>query len=139
MVGNSARGSAREGACDPMNQLKTGVLLAGLTAVLVLMGHFLGGNQGMIVAFVIALAMNAGSYWFSDRIVLAMYRAQPVSPEQAPELYRIVSRLAERAGLPMPKLYVVPDPTPNAFATGRDPRHSAVAVNEGLLRVLDRA
>jgi len=120
-----------------MNQLKTGLLLAGLTVLLVLMGRWLGGTNGMVIAFVLALAMNVGSYWFSDRIVLAMYRAQPITPDQAPELYAIVQRLAERAGLPMPKLYVVPDPTPNAFATGRDPQHSAVAVNEGLLRLLD--
>ncbi|HEU4752278.1 MAG TPA: zinc metalloprotease HtpX [Armatimonadota bacterium] len=121
-----------------MNTLKTGLLLAGLTIVLVLMGRWLGGTQGMVIAFVMAMVMNVGSYWFSDRIVLSMYHAQPVTPEEVPELYGIISRLTERAGLPMPRLYVVPDPTPNAFATGRDPQHAAVAVNEGLLRVLDR-
>jgi heat shock protein HtpX len=94
--------------------------------------------NGMIIAFVFALVMNVGSYWFSDKIVLSMYRAQPVTPEEAPDLYRMVTRLCERAQLPMPQLYVIPDPTPNAFATGRDPQHSAVAVNEGLLRILDR-
>jgi heat shock protein HtpX len=120
-----------------MNHVKTGLLLAGLTVLLVLLGRALGGAQGMLIAFVFAIVMNVGSYWFSDRIVLAMYRAQPVTPEQAPDLYRMVARLCERASLPMPTLYVIPDPTPNAFATGRDPQHAAVAVNEGLLRVLD--
>lgn len=121
-----------------MNHLKTGLLLAGLTVILVLFGRLLGGAQGMVIAFVIAIAMNFGAYWFSDKIVLSMYRAQPVTPEQAPDLYRMVERLTQRANLPMPKLYVIPDPTPNAFATGRDPNHSAVAVNEGLLNILDR-
>jgi heat shock protein HtpX len=120
-----------------LNQLKTGMLLAGLTVLLVLIGRWLGGNTGMFIAFGVALVMNVGSYWFSDKIVLSMYRAQPITPEQAPELFRMVQRLSERAGLPMPALYVIPDPTPNAFATGRDPQHSAVAVNEGLLRILD--
>jgi heat shock protein HtpX len=116
--------------------LKTTVLLAGLTAVLVAVGRLLGGTQGMILAFGFAMLMNVGSYWFSDRIVLAMYRAQPLSREQAPAFYAMVERLCERAGLPLPTLYVIPDPTPNAFATGRDPKHSAVAVNQGLLNVL---
>ncbi len=121
-----------------MNQLKTGLLLAALTILLVLLGRLVAGMHGMLFAFALAMVMNFGAYWFSDRIVLAMYRAQPVGPEEAPELYRMVERLCERAGLPLPKLYVIPDPTPNAFATGRDPHHSAVAVNEGLLRLLDR-
>lgn len=121
-----------------MNQLKTALLLAGLTALLVVLGRWIGGMTGMYVAFAIALVMNVGSYWFSDKIVLSMYHAQPVTPNEAPELYRMVQRLSERAGLPMPALYVIPDPTPNAFATGRDPQHSAVAVNEGLLRILDQ-
>jgi heat shock protein HtpX len=120
-----------------MNQLKTGVLLAGLTALVMGIGYYFGRTGGMMLAFGLALVMNAGSYWFSDRIVLAMYRAQPVTPEQAPDLYAMVTRLCERANLPMPALYVVPDPTPNAFATGRDPKHSAVAVNDGLLRLLN--
>jgi heat shock protein HtpX len=118
---------------------KTGLLLAALTALLVVAGRALGGQQGMVIAFVLALVMNVGSYWFSDRIVLGMYRAQPVTPAEAPELYAMVTRLCERAGLPMPQLYVIDDPTPNAFATGRDPKHAAVAVNQGLLSVLDRA
>lgn len=121
-----------------MNHVKTGLLLAGLTVLLVLLGRWLGGAQGMIIAFVFAIVMNVGSYWFSDKIVLSMYHAQPISEAQAPDLYRMVARLCERANLPMPKLYVIPDPTPNAFATGRDPKHAAVAVNEGLLQILDR-
>lgn len=121
-----------------MNQLKTALLLAGLTALVVVLGRLLGGMTGMYIAFALALVMNVGSYWFSDKIVLSMYHAQPVTPNEAPDLYAMVQRLTERAGLPMPALYVIPDPTPNAFATGRDPHHSAVAVNEGLLRILDR-
>jgi len=122
-----------------MNHVKTGLLLAGLTVLLVLLGRALGGMNGMLIAFALALVMNVGSYWFSDRIVLSMYHAQPITPGEAPELYRMVQRLCERANLPMPALYVIPDPTPNAFATGRNPSHSAVAVNEGLLRILDSA
>ena len=122
-----------------MNHVKTGLLLAGLTVLLVLLGRLLGGAQGMVIAFVFAMVMNFGSYWFSDKIVLSMYRAQPLTPADSPEFYRMVERLCERANLPLPKLYVIPDPTPNAFATGRDPKHSAVAVNEGLLRMLDSA
>ncbi|MFN3650753.1 MAG: zinc metalloprotease HtpX [Armatimonadota bacterium] len=119
-----------------MNHVKTALLLTVMTVLLVLLGRWLGGPTGMVIAFGFALVMNVGSYWFSDKIVLAMYRAQPISPSEAPELYRMVERLCERASLPMPKLYVIQDPTPNAFATGRDPQHSAVAVNEGLLRIL---
>ena len=122
-----------------MNHIKTAVLLAGLTALLVVMGRVLGGATGMMIAFGLALVMNVGAYWFSDRIVLSMYRAQPLTPADAPQFYQMVQRLCERAGLPMPALYVIPDPTPNAFATGRDPHHSAVAVNQGLLNVLDQA
>ena len=107
-----------------MNQLKTGILLAGLTALLVVLGRYLGGEAGMVIAFGLALVMNAGAYWFSDRIVLSIYRAQPVTPREAPELYRMVERLCERARLPVPQLYVIPDPTPNAFATGRDPQQA---------------
>jgi len=121
-----------------MNQMKTALLLAGLTILLVLMGRVIGGANGMIIGFLFALVMNVGSYWFSDRIVLSMYRAQPLEPREAPEFTSMVERLCARAGLPMPALYVIPDPTPNAFATGRNPQHSAVAVNEGLLRILDR-
>ncbi len=119
-----------------MNHVKTGLLLAGLTVLLVLLGRAIGGMNGMLIAFAFALVMNVGSYWFSDKIVLSMYHAQPVTPEEAPDLYRMVERLCERARLPMPALYVIPDPTPNAFATGRDPKHAAVAVNAGLLQML---
>ena len=118
------------------NLVKTGVLLAALTVLLVLIGGALGGEQGMVVAFALAMVMNFGSYWFSDRIVLAMYRAQPVDEAQAPGLYRIVRTLATRAGIPMPRVYILPSEAPNAFATGRNPQHAAVAVTEGILRVL---
>jgi heat shock protein HtpX len=121
-----------------MNTLKTGVLLAGLTILFVLLGRAVGGTTGMVLAFGLAVVMNVGAYWFSDQIVLRMYHAQPISESQAPELFQMVARLCERARLPMPALYVIPDPTPNAFATGRDPKHAAVAVNEGLLRILDQ-
>jgi heat shock protein HtpX len=118
------------------NLVKTGVLLAALTVLLVLIGGALGGQQGMILAFVMAMVMNFGSYWFSDRIVLAMYRAQPVDEAQAPGLYRIVRTLATRAGIPMPRIYILPDETPNAFATGRNPQHAAVAVTDGIMRIM---
>lgn len=118
------------------NLVKTGVLLAALTVLLVLIGGALGGQQGMILAFVMAMVMNFGSYWFSDRIVLAMYRAQPVDEAQAPALYRIVRTLATRAGIPMPRIYLLPDETPNAFATGRNPQHAAIAVTDGIMRVM---
>ena len=118
------------------NLVKTGVLLAALTVLLVLIGGALGGQQGMILAFLMAMVMNFGSYWFSDRIVLAMYRAQPVEEAQAPGLYRIVRTLATRAGMPMPRIYILPDETPNAFATGRNPQHAAVAVTDGIMRIM---
>jgi heat shock protein HtpX len=121
-----------------MNQLKTAVLLAAMTALIIAIGRVLGGYNGMIIAFLFAIVMNAGSYWFSDRIVLSMYHARELTPEEAPQLYSLVQRLATNAGLPMPRLYVVPEETPNAFATGRDPNHAAVAVTQGLLRVLDQ-
>src|SRR5882724_8715960 len=118
------------------NLMKTGVLLAALTVLLVLIGGALGGQNGMVMAFVLALVMNFGSYWFSDKIVLAMYRAQPVDEAAAPALHRIVRTLATRAGIPMPKVYIIPQETPNAFATGRNPQHAAVAVTEGILRIM---
>ena len=119
------------------NVFKTALLLAVLTVMLVLLGGALGGRQGMLVAFVLALAMNAGSYWWSDKIVLAMYRARPVTEAQAPGLHRMVQRLAGKAGVPMPRVYVIPSPQPNAFATGRNPEHAVVAVTEGIMRLLD--
>ncbi len=116
---------------------KTAMLLAVLTAMLVLIGGAVGGQQGMLVAFVLALVMNVFSYWFSDRIVLAMYRAQPIDEAQSPRVYAMVRRLATRAGTPMPRVYLIPSETPNAFATGRNPQHAVVAVTEGILRLLD--
>jgi len=120
------------------NTLKVGVLLTVMTALFIGGGTLIGGQQGAIIAFVLALAMNVGSYWFSDKIVLKMYGAQPVSEREAPQLYEMTARLSERAGIPMPALYVIDDPQPNAFATGRSPKHAAVAVNQGLLRLLDQ-
>ena len=119
------------------NLFKTAVLLAALSCLVILIGGALGGQQGMLIAFLIAIAMNFGSYWFSDRIVLSMYSAQPIAEAQAPELYNMVRRLATQAGLPMPKLYIIPGDSPNAFATGRNPQHAAVAVTEGIMRMLD--
>ena len=120
------------------NMFKTALLLAILTAMLVFIGGAVGGQQGMLVAFVLALAMNVFSYWFSDRIVLAMYSAQPVDEAQAPQLHAMVRRLVTRAGIPMPRVYLIPTDTPNAFATGRNPQHAAVAVTEGIMRILDQ-
>lgn len=119
------------------HMFKTAILLGALTALLVLIGGALGGQQGMIVAFVFALVINFASYWFSDRLVLAMYGAKPVEETAAPGLYRIVRTLATRAGIPMPRVYLIPSETPNAFATGRNPEHAAVAVTEGIQRILD--
>ena len=119
------------------NLFKTAILLAALTCLVVLIGGAIGGQQGMLIAFVLAAGMNFASYWFSDRIVLSMYRAQPVDEASAPELFSMVRRLATRAGLPMPRVYIIPGDTPNAFATGRNPEHAAVAVTEGIMRMLD--
>src|SRR6266702_3467364 len=118
------------------NLIKTGFLLIVLTCLLVLVGGALGGQQGMTIAFILALVMNVGSYWFSDKIVLSMYGAQPVEEAQAPGLYRIVRELAARAQIPVPPIYMIPDDSPNAFATGRNPSHAAVAVTEGILRIM---
>ncbi|MDO8588823.1 MAG: zinc metalloprotease HtpX [Armatimonadota bacterium] len=119
-----------------MNTTKTVALMAALTALIVLVGNVAGGRVGMMYAFVIAVVMNFGSYWFSDKIVLSMYGAKPIGEADAPELYRTVNRLTREAGIPMPKLYSIPTDTPNAFATGRNPSHAAVAVTEGILRSL---
>jgi heat shock protein HtpX len=118
------------------NLIKTGFLLIVLTCLLVLVGGALGGQQGMTIAFILALVMNVGSYWFSDKIVLSMYGAQPVEEAQAPGLYRIVRELAAKAQIPVPPIYMIPDDSPNAFATGRNPSHAAVAVTEGILRIM---
>ena len=119
------------------NVFKTGLLLVVLTVMLVLIGGAIAGRQGMIVALIVAAVMNVASYWFSDKIVLAAYRARPVDEAQAPRLYAIVRRLATKAGIPMPPVYVIPSDTPNAFATGRNPHHAAVAVTEGIMRILN--
>jgi heat shock protein HtpX len=118
------------------NNMKTLFLLAGLTALMVFMGKLIGGRSGMMVAFILAIGMNFFSYWFSDKIVLRMYGAQEVDPSQAPELHQIVEELSREAGIPKPRVYVVPTESPNAFATGRNPEHGAVAVTEGILRLL---
>ena len=117
------------------NTLKTTVLLALLSGMLLLIGELLGGQQGLVVAFGFAVLMNLGSYWFSDKIVLRMYRAQEVGPSHP--LHEMVGRLARSADLPMPRVYLIPDPSPNAFATGRSPKHAAVAATEGILRALE--
>ncbi len=121
-----------------MNTFKTTLLLGGLTGLLLLVGGAIGGNNGVFIAFIFALVMNFGSYWFSDKIILSMYHAQEVSETQAPELFSLVRNLALKASLPMPKVYVIPEDTPNAFATGRDEHHAVVAVTEGILRILNR-
>jgi len=118
------------------NKIKTFLLLAGLTVFLVFMGKIIGGRNGMYIAFILALAMNFFSYWFSDKIVLRMYGAQEVSPAEAPELHRMVEELSREANIPKPKVYIIPDDSPNAFATGRNPEHAAVAATEGILRLL---
>lgn len=120
------------------NQIRTTILLAALTALIVVIGGFLGGQQGMVIAFVIAAGMNFFSFWFSDQIVLKMYRAREVREQQVPEVYDMVKELAHRAQLPMPKVYVIPQEAPNAFATGRNPQHAVVAVTQGLLKVMNR-
>ena len=109
-----------------------------MTLLLLLVGQALGGRSGMVLAFVIAVALNFGSYWFSDKIVLKMYRAKPVSEAEAPDLYSMVRILVQKAGMPMPKVYIIPEETPNAFATGRNPEHAVVAVTRGIMRILDR-
>jgi heat shock protein HtpX len=119
------------------NGLKTALLLGALSGLLLFIGDAVGGPNGMLFAFIFAALMNLGSYWFSDKIVLRMYRAQQVGPEHP--LYRITERLARQAGLPMPKVYVIPDSSPNAFATGRNPEHAAVAATQGIMQVLSEA
>lgn len=113
------------------------MLLAALTALLLVIGQAVGGRSGLMIALVMALGMNFVSYWFSDSIVLKMHDARAIGPEDSPELFSMTQRLAQRAGIPMPKLYVIPDESPNAFATGRNPSKGAVAVTQGLLRALD--
>jgi heat shock protein HtpX len=120
------------------NWFKTTLLLGALTALIVWIGHLFGGQQGMFIAFVLAMAMNFFSFWFSDKIVLRMYRAREVNSQDHPELYQMVSQIAENASLPMPRIYLIPQESPNAFATGRNPDHAVVAVTEGLLKLMGR-
>lgn len=117
------------------NTVKTALLLGAMSALCLIVGNLLGGAQGLVLGFLFAVGANFASYWFSDKIVLSMYGAQEVGPEHP--LYTIVNRLATRAGLPMPRVFVIPQPSPNAFATGRDPDHAAVAATEGILRILN--
>jgi len=120
-----------------MNTLKTVFLMTLMMVLFIFVGDLLGGRSGMTVAFMFALAMNFGSYWFSDKVVLAMYKAKEVNEDSAPKLYGLVQELSQRASLPMPRVYVIENPTPNAFATGRDPQHAAVAVTTGILKILN--
>ncbi len=119
------------------NRIKTTILLTILTIMLILIGNLIAGQNGMIFALIFAGMMNLGAYWFSDKLVLAMYRAKEISESESPMLHRVVDRLAMKAGIPKPKVYYVPSPAPNAFATGRNPRHAAVAVTDGILRLLN--
>jgi len=120
-----------------MNTLKTVFLMTLMMVLFIFVGNLLGGRSGMTIAFIFALMMNFGSYWFSDKVVLAMYKAKEVNSETAPKLYGLVEELSQRASLPMPRVYVIENPTPNAFATGRDPHHAAVAVTTGILKILN--
>lgn len=119
------------------NTFKTALLLTALTLFLLFIGQYFGGRNGMTIALVMAALMNFVSYFFSDKIALAMYNAQPVSREQLPRVYNVVERLTQRTGLPMPRVYVIPTDSPNAFATGRNPAHASVAVTQGILNLLD--
>lgn len=118
------------------NTFKTAILLTGLTLLLMALGSYFGGQRGMLTALIFAGVMNFVSYFFSDKIALATYRAQAVTREQLPRVYQVVERLTQKAGLPMPKIYVIPTESPNAFATGRNPQHASVAVTEGILNLL---
>jgi heat shock protein HtpX len=120
------------------NTIKTALLLSVLGVIMLFIGNAFGGRQGMMIALVIAIGVNFFSYWFSDKLALMTYRAQKVSPEEAPELHSIVDDLSRRAGLPKPGVYIIPTETPNAFATGRNPSHASVAVTQGILRILNR-
>src|SRR4030042_4181643 len=121
-----------------MNQFKTFILMLILTAIFLFVGNAIGGKSGMIYAFIIAAAMNFFAYWFSDKLVLRMYGAKQVSQSDAPELYQMVGELTNKASLPMPKVYIMDNDTPNAFATGRNPEHAAVAVTTGILKILSK-
>lgn len=121
-----------------MNRIKSVMLLTLLSLLLMAIGGVFGGRQGALIMLLVSFVINFISYWNSDKIALASYRAQPISPEQAPELHKLVKQLADNAGIAMPRLYLIPTDVPNAFATGRDDKHAAVAVTEGLLRILNR-
>jgi heat shock protein HtpX len=118
------------------NVLKTAVLMAAITALFMLLGAYVGGRQGMVIALLVACGLNFFSYWFSDKLVLKMYNAREVDEASAPQFYRMVAELVQRAGLPMPRVYVIDEAAPNAFATGRDPEHAAVAATTGIMQVL---
>lgn len=118
------------------SQIKTMLLLALLSGIIIVLGGLIGGRSGIIIAFGIAIFMNVGSYWYSDKIVLQMYQARELAPEEAPFLYETVRELSRNAGIPMPKICAVPEEAPNAFATGRDPEHAVVAVTDGIMRIL---
>jgi heat shock protein HtpX len=121
-----------------VNTMKTFLLMGLLTVLVVMVGNYFGGQGGMMMAFLFAVVMNFGSYWFSDKIVLRMYKAQQITREDHPDLFQLTEELAQRGGIPMPKLYMIPSDQPNAFATGRNPEHAAVAVTEGITRMLSR-
>jgi heat shock protein HtpX len=131
------REAAQIGAIDPMNTFKSTLLLVTLTLILVLAGDWIGGQNGMVFAFLLSAAMNFVAYFYSDKIALGIYRAQPVTREQLPRAYQAVERLAAKDGIPMPKIYVIPTDSPNAFATGRNPQHASVAVTHGILALLN--
>jgi heat shock protein HtpX len=120
------------------NTVKTALLLGALTGLLMLIGGLIGGKGGVYIAFIFAVILNFGSYWFSDKIVLKMYKAQEVSESSAPDLYNIVRNLALIAGLPMPRIFIIPEETPNAFATGRNEKHAVVAVTKGIMSILNK-
>jgi len=120
------------------NSIKTALLLGALTGLLMLIGGLIGGRGGVFIAFLFAIILNFGSYWFSDKIVLRMYKAQEVSESSAPDLHNIVRNLALKASLPMPRVFIIPEETPNAFATGRNEEHAVVAVTEGIMRILNK-
>ncbi|MDY6825407.1 MAG: zinc metalloprotease HtpX [Thermodesulfobacteriota bacterium] len=119
------------------NQIRTALLLGALTGVIILAGGLIGGRVGIIIALVLAAGMNFFSYWYSDKIILKMYRARPITPDEAPDLHRLVESLCRRAGLPMPKVFIMPEEAPNAFATGRNPDNAVVAVTQGLIRYMN--
>jgi heat shock protein HtpX len=118
------------------NQLKTVVLLGALTGLLLVVGQLIGGATGLTVGLIFAIVLNFGMYWFSDRIVLAIYKAKPVKESEQPELYRIVREVTQKAGIPMPKVYIIPTEHSNAFATGRSPKHASIAFTQGILKLL---